>query len=83
MAPRHRGGQQAYLAHNQAWQDYLAAAAEDPRQFAVTHDDINATWASAETVVRGAVPQPDLFDLDGRVDAIFADDPPEAVEGQV
>ncbi|MDP1877894.1 MAG: hypothetical protein Q8M17_10100 [Actinomycetota bacterium] len=73
----------AYLAHNRAWQGYLSAAAEDPAEFAVTHDDVNSTWESAEPVVRGAVPQPDLFGLGERVDAIFADEPATAAEGQV
>ncbi|MHB1067505.1 MAG: hypothetical protein ACYC2Z_08800 [Candidatus Nanopelagicales bacterium] len=84
--PWHRdivAAQAAYLAHNQAWQDYLAAAAEDPAQFAITQDDVNSTWESAEPVVRRAVPQPDLFALGDRVDAIFADEPASAAEGQV
>lgn len=67
-----REAQEAYLAHNRAWQAYLAAAAEDPAQFAMTQDDVNSTFAAAEAPLRNAVPMPDAFGIVDRLDEIFA-----------
>jgi hypothetical protein len=71
--------QEAYLAHNRAWQAYLDRAAADPTEFQKKQDDINSTFAAAEVAVRAAEPRPALFRLRQRIDAIFA--PPPAVEG--
>lgn len=70
--------QRAYLAHNKAWQEYLAAAAQDPAEFGLTHDDVNSTFAAAEAPLRAAVPVPDAFGLRADLDQIFA--PPEVVD---
>ena len=67
--------QRAYLAHNQAWQDYLAAAAQDPAEFGLTHDDVNSTFAAAERPMREALPSPDAFGLLAHLDRIFAPSP--------
>lgn len=64
----------AYLAHNRAWQDYLAAASENPAVLGEPAQDINRTWLQAEPLVRAAVPVPDPLDLGARVAAIFVDD---------
>jgi hypothetical protein len=71
--------QQAYLAHNQSWQDYLSAAAKDPAEFAKPQDKVNETFSAAEKPMRDAVPRGALFDLRQRVDTIFA--PPPSQDG--
>ena len=71
--------QDAYLAHNRAWQDYLDRAAQDPAEFGRPQDDVNTTFEGAEGDFRSALPSLDLFDLADRVDAIFA--PPPAEDG--
>lgn len=67
--------QRAYLAHNKAWQSYLAAAAEDPSEFGIAHDDVNSTFAAAEEPLRQAVPVPDAFGLMDDIDTIYAPEP--------
>jgi hypothetical protein len=71
--------QDAYLAHNRAWQDYLDRAAQDPAEFVRPQDDVNTTFEAAERSFRAALPWLALFDLRDRVDAIFA--PPPAEDG--
>lgn len=68
----------AYLAHNRAWQVYLAAAAEDPSVLGVANGEVNSTFGLAEAPLREAVPEPDLFDLLPALDLIFA--PPPATD---
>jgi len=72
--------QRDYLAHNQAWQDYLEAAAIDPGELTMTQDDINTTFLDAEASMRAAVPPFASPELRQRVDLIFAE--PEGEEGQ-
>jgi hypothetical protein len=71
--------QDAYLAHNRAWQDYLARAAEDPAEFGRPQDDVNSTFDAAQNPFRSALPALALFDLRDRIDVIFA--PPPAEDG--
>ena len=52
--------QDAYLAHNRAWQAYLARAAEDPAEFDVEQTDVNTTFTAAEEPLRAALPDPSL-----------------------
>jgi hypothetical protein len=77
--PEIGAAQDAYLAHNRAWQAYLERAASDPAEFAKEQADINSTFAQAEIDVRAAVPVVPLFNLQDRVDVIFA--PPPLPEG--
>lgn len=72
--------QRDYLAHNQAWQDYLEAAAIDPGELTLTQDDINSTFLDAETSMRAALPPLATSELRQRVDLIFAE--PEGAGGQ-
>ncbi len=72
--------QRDYLAHNQAWQDYLEAAAIDPGELTMTQDDINTTFVDAETSMRAALPPLASPELRQRVDLIFAE--PESEGGQ-
>ena len=71
--------QEAYLAHNRAWQAYLERASSDPAEFGTSQDEVNTTFEAAEQPIRDAVPLPALFDLIGRVDVIFA--PPPTPDG--
>ncbi len=71
--------QDAYLAHNQAWQAYLTAAIDDPAQFGQPQDLVNQTFEDARQPMVDAVPTPALFDLIERVETIFA--PPPADPG--
>ena len=71
--------QEAYLAHNRAWQAYLARAAKDPAEFGREQPLVDSTFADAEPRIRAAVPVLPLFDLSDRVDTIFA--PPALPEG--
>jgi len=70
----------AYLAHNQAWQDYMEAAAVHPIEFTQDQPAVNETFLAAEPAVRAAVPDPALFDLVPRVDLIFAEQAAEDSE---
>lgn len=70
----------AYLAHNHAWQVYLAAVAKDPSALGVKDDEVNSTFALTEAPLREAVPAPDLFDLLPALDRIFA--PPPAADNE-
>lgn len=62
----------AYLAHNRAWQEYLLRATDDPGEFDREQLEVNSTFEAVEPLMRGALPNPPLFDLEERVDAIFA-----------
>jgi hypothetical protein len=70
----------AYLAHNRAWQDYLERAIDDPSEFDKEQVEVNETFLDAEPLMRDAVPEPALFDLDVRVATIFA---PPVSEGDL
>jgi hypothetical protein len=66
--------QAAYLAHNRAWEDYLAAGAEDPQSLFAGGNQIDPTWRRAEFEVREAVPPLPWPGLSDRVEAIFTDE---------
>ena len=53
------GAQESYLAHNQAWVDYMAAAAADPAEWFRPQPDVNTTFADAKRPLIEAIP---LFD---------------------
>lgn len=65
----------AYLAHSQAWIDYLAKASEDPLEFFAPQPAVNDTFYAARAPLEQAVPVPSVLDLKQRVQAIYADDP--------
>jgi hypothetical protein len=71
----------AYLAHNRAWEAYLAAASTDPVVLGEPAADIERTWVAAEPLLRAAVPMPDPLGLAERVDAVFAEDPEDQDPG--
>ena len=63
----------AYLAHNAAWGDDLAAAAQDPTEWFAPQPAVNETFAEAKTPLVEAIPLLDLGDLLKRVEAIYVD----------
>lgn len=76
VLPWHRDvqeAQDAYLAHNQAWQDYLGVASNDARELFREQPDVNATFSAAEPLLKRAVPDPSAFRLTARVSRIFTD----------
>ena len=68
--------QGAYLAHNQAWVDYLQRGSTRPLTLFGDDNMIEPTWVRAEAAVRAAVPVPTAPPLQQRVDDIFRDDDP-------
>ena len=80
VQPWHRAildAQLAYLVHNQAWVSYMEKAAEDPVEFVNPQPIVDETFLIAEPLMKRAVPQPALFDLDQRVAQIFIDGAPQ------
>ncbi|CAB4919515.1 unannotated protein [freshwater metagenome] len=74
-------GQKAYVVHNQAWQDYLRASAKDPAVLLDDQPAINETFMASEPLLKKAVPEPPLYDLNVRVDDIFVEGQAPAEEG--
>ncbi|MDO8732436.1 MAG: hypothetical protein Q7L55_07690 [Actinomycetota bacterium] len=70
-----KSAQTAYLAHNNAWQDYMQTATDDPTVLFKTQALINSTFEKTEPLMKAAVPIPALFDLKKRVLTIFAPQP--------
>lgn len=80
VQPWHRAildAQLAYLVHNQAWVSYMEKAAADPVEFVNPQPIVDETFLIAEPLMKRAVPQPALFDLDQRVAQIFTDGAPQ------
>lgn len=67
----------AYAEHNAAWQEYLTAMVDDPAVFSAPQNRINDSFMAAEEIIRAAMPDPALFDIDSRIEVIFA---PPAIE---
>ena len=63
--------QQAYLAHNQAWVDYMAAAAEDPAEWFRPQPAVNDTFAEAKLPLVEAVPLFDVLQTLPRIELIY------------
>lgn len=68
---------EAYLRHNQAWQDYLGRAAEDAGEFGRPQEQVDSTFMAAEPLFRTAIPNPDTFGIQDRIDVIFAEPVPQ------
>jgi hypothetical protein len=69
-----------YLAHNQAWQDFLAAASQDPQEWFTDYEPINITWDAVGPTLRDGVPTPALWNLAERVELVL-DDGEDTEEG--
>lgn len=60
-----------YLEHNAAWQQFLAAAAEDHQEWFTNFRPIETTWDEVGPALRAAVPGVALWDVADRVEVIL------------
>ena len=74
---------QAYLDHNNAWQEYMARASESASEFLAPQPLVNQTFFDAEEPFYRAVPVPDLFGLNDQVALIFTDGQEQESAGQL
>lgn len=73
---------EAYLAHNQAWVDYTAAAAEDPAEWFRPQPAVNDTFADAKLPLVEAVPLFDPLDTLQRIELIYVTGSGDSGDGQ-
>lgn len=62
---------EAYLAHNRAWVEYMAAAAADPAEWFRPQPLVNSTFADAKLPLVEAVPLLDPFNTLERIELIY------------
>ena len=74
---------QAYLDHNNAWQEYMARASESASEFLAPQPLVDQTFFDAEEPFYRAVPVPDLLGLSDRVALIFAEGQEQESSGQL
>ena len=74
---------QAYLDHNDAWQEYMARASESASEFLAPQPLVDQTFFDAEEPFYRAVPVPDLLGLSDRVALIFAEGQEQESSGQL
>ena len=74
--------QEAYLAHNRAWVDYMAAAAEDPAEWFRPQPDVNTTFADAKRPLVEAIPLWDPLRLLPRIEFIYVTGSEGSGDGQ-
>lgn len=72
----------AYLAHNQAWVAYMAAAAEDPAEWFRPQPSVNETFADAKLPLVEAVPLFDPLDTLSRIEVIYVTGSGDSGDGQ-
>ena len=72
----------AYLAHNQAWVDYMAAAAEDPGEWFRPQPAVNETFADAKLPLVEAVPLFDPLGALSRIEVIYVTGSGDSGDGQ-
>lgn len=73
---------EAYLAHNRAWVDYMAAAAEDPAEWFRPQPAVNDTFAEAKLPLVEAVPLFDPLDTLSRIELIYVTGSGDSGSGQ-
>ena len=73
---------EAYLAHNQAWVAYMAAAAEDPAEWFRPQPAVNETFADAKLPLVEAVPLFDPLDTLSRIEVIYVTGSGDSGDGQ-
>lgn len=73
---------EAYLAHNQAWVDYMAAAAEDPAEWFRPQPAVNDTFADAKLPLVEAVPFFDFLQTLPRIELIYVSGSGDSGSGQ-
>lgn len=71
----------AYLAHNAAWVDYMAAASADPAELVRPQPIVNETFFAARDPLWRAIPLFDPLELRAEVVAIYADSDDNDAEG--
>jgi hypothetical protein len=74
--------QEAYLAHNRAWVDYMAAAAEDPAEWFRPQPEVNSTFAEAKLPLVEAVPLLDPLRTLQRIELIYVTGSGDSGDGQ-
>lgn len=72
----------AYLAHNQAWVDYMAAATAEPAEWFRPQPAVNETFADAKLPLVEAVPLFDPLDTLQRIEFIYITGSDESGGGQ-
>ena len=77
-----RDAQEAYLAHNRAWVEYMAAATEDPAEWFRPQPDVNSTFADAKLPLVEAVPLFDPLRTLPRIELIYVTGSGESGDGQ-
>lgn len=77
-----RAAQEAYLAHNGAWADYMAAASGDPGEWFEPQPAVNDTFAQAKEPLVAAVPLFDLMSTLPRIELIYVTGSGESGDGQ-
>ncbi len=65
--------QHAYEVHNQAWVNYLAAAALNPLEFTKNQPAINSSWRVVQKAFPAALPVPALYGMTATVHTLFTD----------
>jgi hypothetical protein len=73
---------EAYLAHNQAWVNYMAAAAEDPAEWFRPQPAVNDTFADAKLPLVEAVPFFDFLQTVPRIELIYVSGSGDSGSGQ-
>lgn len=74
--------QEAYLAHNRAWVDYMEAASEDPAEWFRPQPDVNSTFAEAKLPLVEAVTLFDPLRLLPRIELIYVTGSEGSGDGQ-
>lgn len=74
---------EAYLAHNQAWVDYMAAASGDSAEWFRPQPAVNETFAEAKLPLVGAVPSFDFLRTVPRIEFIYVSGSGDSGSGQV
>ena len=77
-----QAAQEAYLAHNQAWVDYMAAAAGDPAEWFRPQAAVNDTFAEAKDPLVAAVPLFDPLSTLERIELIYFTGSGDSGDGQ-
>ena len=73
---------EAYLAHNQAWVDYMAAASEDSAEWFRPQPAVNESFAEAKMPLVGAVPSFDFLQTVPRIEFIYVSGSGDSGSGQ-
>lgn len=73
---------EAYLAHNRAWVDYMAAAEEEPAEWFRPQPAVNETFADAKLPLVRSVPLFDPLSTLSRIELIYVTGSGDSGDGQ-